>query len=74
MYYKNINQLGIHFKNTIRTYGEENKTIKHLKHAVGKIILVVFGILNPLQRNNCNENKKTRTYISQKYSLRPKKR
>jgi len=36
----------------------ENKTSKYAKYAIGKIILVVIGILIALQINNWNENRK----------------
>ena len=36
----------------------EGKTAKYLKYALGKIILVVIGILIALQVNNWNENRK----------------
>ncbi len=39
---------------------EKNKTGKHLKYAIGEIILVVLGILIALQINNLNEQRKER--------------
>lgn len=36
---------------------EQNKTGKHLKYAVGEIILVMIGILLALQINNWNSNR-----------------
>jgi hypothetical protein len=37
---------------------ETGKTRRHLKYAIGEIILVVIGILIALQINNWNENRK----------------
>jgi len=36
----------------------ENKTGKYFKYAIGEIILVGFGILNPLQNKKLNERRK----------------
>jgi len=40
--------------------GRAGKTGKHLKYAIGEIILVVIGILIALSINNWNENRKTK--------------
>lgn len=36
---------------------QKNKTIRYLKYAIGKIVLVVIGILIALQINNWNEQR-----------------
>jgi hypothetical protein len=45
-------------KNTIRPYGEKNRTGKYFKYAIGEIVLVVIGILIALSINNWNEERK----------------
>lgn len=46
------------FRNIRKKLLNEGKTSKHLKYALGEIVLVVIGILLALQINNWNEHRK----------------
>jgi len=48
------------FRNVSQTFLAEEKTSNHFKYIFGKILLMMIGILLPLEVSNWNDAKKER--------------